>query len=98
MNDLKLLGLRVRDRVTAFEGVVESICYDLYGCIQAAVRPQKLNEMGEIAEGRWMDVMRLEVLDEKPVMEVPGKRFVVERSSEPTRQTNTSGPAEKPYR
>lgn len=98
MNDLKLLGLKVRDRVTGLEGVCESICYDLYGCIQGAVRPQKLNDKGELIDGRWLDVARLEVLDETPVMDVPGDRFAVKRTSAPTVPTRASGPAEKPYR
>jgi len=33
------LGLKVKDRVTGFEGVVSTMSFDLYGCIQAAVTP-----------------------------------------------------------
>ena len=36
---LDLLGLKVKDRVSDFEGVVISISFDLYGCVQADVRP-----------------------------------------------------------
>lgn len=97
MNDLKLLGLRVEDRITGFVGIVESICYDLYGCIQAAVRP-KLNEKSEIQEGRWFDVSRLAVLNETPIMEVPGGRFDVERKQEKPRPSLVAGPADKPRR
>jgi hypothetical protein len=97
VNDLKLLGLKVRDRVTGLAGVCESVCYDLYGCIQGIIRGP-MNEKGEIPEGRWFDVARLEVLDEKPVMEVPGDRFFVERSAEPVRPSLASGPTEKPFR
>lgn len=89
MNDLRLLGLKVRDKVTGLTGVCESIAYDLYGCIQAVVRPPA-NEKGDLVEGRWIDVSRLDVLDETPVMAIPGGRFDVQR--------DTSGPAEKPYR
>ena len=39
MTDLELLGLQVRDKVTGFAGVCESVSYDLYGCIQGVVRP-----------------------------------------------------------
>jgi hypothetical protein len=97
MNDLRFLGLKVRDKVTGFVGVCESISYDLYGCIQAVVR-QPMNDKGEVTDGRWFDVARLEVVDPKPVMEVPGKRFAVERTSEPVKPSNTHGPAEKPAR
>lgn len=97
MNDLKLLGLKVRDRVTGFNGIVMTVAYDLPGCIQAVVVPL-VDEKGEHKEGKWFDVTRLEVLNEEPVMEVPGGRFTVERSSARTVPTQTSGPAEKPYR
>ena len=98
MNDLKLLGLKVRDRVTGLSGVCESVCYDLYGCIQAAVRPNANNEKGEVPDGRWFDVSRLDVLDSAPVMEIPGGRFFVKRSEERPTPSQASGPAEKPHR
>lgn len=69
LKDMHLLGLKVRDRVTGFEGVVASVCYDLYGCIQAVVSPAVKD--GELKDGRWFDVKRLEVLDTVPVMELP---------------------------
>lgn len=34
---LEMLGYAVRDRVTGLEGIVTSIGFDLYGCIQAVV-------------------------------------------------------------
>ena len=36
---LNLLGMRVEDRVTGFKGVVATVGFDLYGCIQAVVNP-----------------------------------------------------------
>jgi len=36
---LDLLGHKVTDRVSGFTGVVTSIGFDLYGCIQAVVTP-----------------------------------------------------------
>jgi hypothetical protein len=36
---LQMLGFNAKDRVTGFSGVVSSICFDLYGCVQAALRP-----------------------------------------------------------
>jgi len=96
MTDLELLGFRVRDKVTGLTGICESVSYDLYGCIQAVVRPP-LNEKGEVVDGRWFDVSRLEVLEEKPVMEIPGKRFSVSRASKP-QPSDTHGPADKPCR
>jgi len=81
---LKLLGFRVRDAVTGFEGVVESVSFDLYGCVQAIVRPG-LDEKGLPQDGRWFDLKRLTATapGDGPVMAVP--TFVV-----------VAGGAEKP--
>jgi hypothetical protein len=94
---LELLGLKVRDRVTGLTGVASSICFDLYGCVQAIVTPP-VDEKGALPESKWIDVSRLEVLDASPVMEIPGGRFVVARSSKPAASTSHPGPAEKPAR
>ena len=68
---LDLLGHRVKDRVSDFEGVVISMSFDLYGCIQADVRPTKLDKDGKIVMGSWFDVSRLKVLSKKPLMDAP---------------------------
>lgn len=83
-----LLGLRVRDAVSGFEGVVVSISFDLYGCIQAIVRPP-VDEKGKGEEAQWFDVKRLTVRNRTPVMAVPTFADAIG----PER-----GPAEKPYR
>lgn len=70
VKDMKLLGLRVCDLVTGFTGIVSSISYDLYGCVQAVVTPG-VSKDGKAEDGRWFDTKRLTVLDPKPVMEVP---------------------------
>lgn len=86
---LGLLGMRVRDAVSGFEGVVESIAYDLYGCIQAVVRPPVSKEKpNDIPDGRWLDCKRLVVLDRKAIMDVPNF-FTAPRGAE-------IGPADKP--
>ena len=92
MKELELLGMTVRDKVTGLTGVVESVSYDLYGCIQAVVRPPANTEKGEIAEGRWFDVSRLAVTSRLPVMEIPGGRF----EARPKETSHAPGPAEKP--
>lgn len=69
---LKLLGHKVRDAVSDFEGVVVSISFDLYGCVQADVRPMSLNKDGGLKPGYWLDVTRLIVdYGSKPLMDVP---------------------------
>lgn len=65
-----LLGLKVKDKVTGMEGIVASICFDLYGCIQACVNPG-LDKEGKQKDQHWYDVNRLEVVSKKPIMNVP---------------------------
>lgn len=68
----KMLGMKARDVVSGFEGIVESISFDLYGCIQAALRPPRdMKKPAEWPDGRWFDIKRLEVIGKKPVMTVP---------------------------
>lgn len=64
---LKLLGFKVSDAVTGFSGVVTSITFDLYGCVQALVTPPR----EEKSESQWFDTKRLAVKSKTPVMIVP---------------------------
>jgi len=68
---LNLLGHKVKDKVSDFEGVVISMSFDLYGCIQADVRPINLDKEGKLIIGSWFDVSRLKVVSEEPLMEQP---------------------------
>jgi len=67
---LKLLGFKVRDIVSGMEGVVTSISFDLYGCVQAVVNAG-LDKDGQPVDGRWFDTKRLIPISKKPVMIVP---------------------------
>lgn len=71
---LSLLGLKVKDRVTGFEGIVASLSFDLYGCIQAVVNPG-LDKDGKQRDQAYYDVSRLEVTDTTPCMPVPNFDF-----------------------
>lgn len=68
---LSLLGLKVKDQISGAEGVVDSICFDLYGCVQASVRPAFDKKKNAHPPGHWYDVKRLKILDKKPVMSPP---------------------------
>jgi hypothetical protein len=81
---LKMLGLKATDKVTRFEGVVSSVSFDAYGCVQAAITPPARD--GKLGEGHWFDVKRLELGDR--VMEAP--RF------SDTAMGDEIGAAEKP--
>jgi len=87
MKHMQLLGKQVKDKVTGFKGTVSSLCFDLYGCIQAAVTP-KVSKENKPDDGRWYDVQRL-VVQGKPVMPVPdfNKNYPIDK-----------GPAPKPTR
>jgi hypothetical protein len=79
---LQLLGLKVKDKVTGKKGIVTTVGFDLYGCIQVAINPG-LDEKGAQMECQWYDTNRVEVTDKKSVMTQPD--FVT-----------VPGPAEKP--
>lgn len=84
---LDMLGKTVRDRVTGLTGVVSSVSFDLYGCIQAAVTPP-VDKDGKVPDGRWLDANRLEVTNEERAMPLP------EWAATPA--AHKHGPAEKP--
>lgn len=95
---INLLGQKARDRVTGFEGVVASISFDLYGCIQAVLSPP-LDKDGKMQDGRWFDIHRLEIVDAARVMPVPAFAKPTEPATfGTTPQAHTHGPAEKPAR
>ncbi|HMJ06901.1 MAG TPA: hypothetical protein VK474_11645 [Chthoniobacterales bacterium] len=71
---LNLLGLKVEDRVTGFTGVVTSIGFDLYGCVQAIVLPGA-DKDGKPCDSHWFDVNRLRVTSNTPVMDRPNFEF-----------------------
>lgn len=85
---LEWLGKRVQDRVTGQEGVVTTIGFDLYGCIQAVVN-MGVDKDGKARDSIWLDVQRLKAIESKPVMPVPNFDYgpVAE---------GKKGPAEKP--
>ncbi len=65
-----LLGYRAKDKITGLKGVVDCISFDLYGCIQAGLRP-KANADGTVPEAVWVDVRRLHVLPLPNVLAPP---------------------------
>lgn len=87
---LELLGMRVEDKVTGFKGVVATIGFDLYGCIQAVVNPGQ-DKDGKLQEQVWFDVSRLRVLSDAPVMDRPEFEWSPEVIS-----AAGKGPAERP--
>lgn len=83
-----LLGYKCQDKVTGFKGVITTIGFDLYGCVQAIVNPG-LNEKGEAKDVCWFDIARLKITSKKPVMDQPDFKqgYIAE---------GKKGPSEKP--
>ena len=67
---LQILGHEVKDVVTGFVGIVTTISFDLYGCVQAVVTPLGVDKDGKLFSGHYFDTTRLEIAG-KRVMEIP---------------------------
>ena len=65
----EMLGYKAKDKVTGYKGVVTSLSFDLYGCVQVAITP--LSKKDTIAGGHWFDVTRIIITSKKPVMDLP---------------------------
>ncbi|MFT4095910.1 MAG: hypothetical protein QM651_02225 [Rhodoblastus sp.] len=86
---IALLGRKGEDKITGFKGVVTSVCFDLYGCVQLALNPP-IDDKGVVPDGRWFDVNRIAISGE-PVMHAPDFSARAIKPSDYDR-----GPAEKP--
>lgn len=67
---VNLLGKKAKDKITGREGLITSVSFDLYGCVQAVLTPP-LKADGGYGELHWFDVSRLDITDHNRVMEVP---------------------------
>ncbi len=86
---IELLGFKAVDKITGFKGVIDSISFDLYGCVQALLKPT-INKEGAIPQSYWFDVSRLQVAyDDGRVVDLPDfdQGYIAE---------GKKGPAEKP--
>lgn len=85
---LGMLGKKATDRVTGYSGVIASISFDLYGCVQVVITPA-VDEKGELKIGNWFDIARIVITDDIPVMDPPNfqEGYVAE---------GKSGAADKP--
>ena len=85
---ITLLGYKGKDKVTGFEGIVESISFDLYGCIQLWMKPTSLKEDGSQKDGGYFDVSRIEIYNSI----IPAPNF---ENNEKIPETYDRGPAQK---
>lgn len=85
---IELLGYDAEDKITGFKGVIESVCFDLYGCIQVCLKP-KLDKEGKIPDSYWFDVTRIKIKGTKCIVAMPSfyEGYIAE---------GKKGPANKP--
>lgn len=85
------LGVRARDRITGFEGMVIARTEYLYGCARWALQPQKVNKDGTIFEPQWFDDPQVEALSEvkeKPDQSTGGPKDAPKRNPDPGERVN----------
>ena len=87
---IDMLGMTAKDQVTGLRGIVTSITFDLYGCIQALVHPG-LDADGKPKEQIWLDINRLICEDCDRAMPMPTFDWSDEKIA-----SGAKGPAEKP--
>ena len=88
MNDvveknLQLLGHKATDKISGVSGIITSVSFDLFGCIQATLN-RGVDKDGKPFDAYWFDVARLNITSKTRVMGVPD--FV----------RDDKGPADKP--
>ena len=67
---LALLGFKVEDKISGFKGVISSVSFDLYGCVQVCIDPG-LAKDGKLGTSYWFDVSRLKILSKKAIIKQP---------------------------
>lgn len=65
-----LLGYKVKDKVTNFEGIATSWSVDLYGCIQLTVHAG-IDKTGKMQDQCWFDAKRLVKTSKTRVLPLP---------------------------
>lgn len=69
MSDVKL-GMKARDVVTGYSGIVTGICHHLTGCDTVGLQPPA-KEGEKIQAAHWFDINRIEVLEAESIV-LPG--------------------------
>jgi len=61
--DKSILGKRVRDTITGFEGIAVAIAHYLNGCTRVCIQPRKLKDRdGGSVAAEWFDDSQVKVL------------------------------------
>ncbi|MCP4101722.1 MAG: hypothetical protein GY750_09900 [Lentisphaerae bacterium] len=67
---IELLGYKAKDKITGFKGVIDSVCFDLYGCVQLSLKPG-IDKDGKMRTSFWFDVTRLKINTDKRIVDLP---------------------------
>lgn len=67
---LDMLGKTARERVTGIKGIITSVSFDLYGCVQVTLH-SGLDKDSKPIEQFWWDMKRIEITDHNRVMPAP---------------------------
>lgn len=85
------LGFKAKDKVTGAKGMISTVCFDVYGCIQVILDPQKVNKDGTVGKNiGWIDINRVQIEGKKRFFEPPDFNIKYKKEKE------IHGPAEKP--
>lgn len=87
---IDMLGREGKDKITGVKGIISSISFDLYGCIQVVLTPSKVKENSEIVFAGWFDINRIELTKKKRTMVPPSYETKYSSSKD------VHGPAAKP--
>jgi hypothetical protein len=69
---IEMLGETGVDIITGIEGVITSVCFDLYGCVQAIITPLGMKEDGKPKDSStWLDVNRIKIKTGDKIMLTP---------------------------
>jgi len=87
---IELLGKKVKDRIRGTTGIVTSVCFDLYGCIQVIIDTQKADKEGKRIDSGWIDLKRVDIVSHKLILDSP------DFNNKYSDIKQVGGPAEKP--
>lgn len=88
-----LLGKKAEDCVTGITGVITSVTFDLFGCVQGLLTTQ----IDGSEKSFWYDICRLKVsVSDSPVLPVPNFEVILAEKEGDGPGTQLNGPANKP--
>lgn len=70
----KMLGYRVKDRITGFEGIATSVGLELYGATSLSVNPG-MGPDNKLGDTYWVELPRLEQVSSDPIMSPPNFEY-----------------------